>query len=123
MSTWNATPVPGLVSKPQAEPMASRILRLSCSSTRNRMMSRWPATVSPRNVLAGFSPSPRALVMTVQPVAPCARAAAVAEGLSEVAECLVAPLDFDLLARDFGVFPWSFIPLRRKRTTSSELTT
>ena len=44
-----------------------------------------------------------AVCLADDPAADQARAASLAESLGGAAECLVAPLDFDRLTRDFGV--------------------
>ena len=63
------------VSTTTASAISSRICRAMCSSTRNSNMSRCVSSDRPKKVLASTSPSPRALLITVAPVAPASRAA------------------------------------------------
>src|SRR5690606_5470757 len=76
-SICTAIPVPGLVSNSPTSAMCSRIRRLRCSSTSIRSTSRCAESAMPRKLTGLLRPSPRACVITVQPVARASRAASI----------------------------------------------
>src|SRR5690606_23567079 len=74
-ASWIARPDPGSLSNCPAAAMRSRMLEHKFSSTINSTMSWAAVSWRPRKVFFGTMPSPRALGMTVAPVAPASRAA------------------------------------------------
>src|SRR5690606_16040178 len=76
-SICTAMPVPGLASNSPTSLTCSRIRRLKCSSTSIMSTSRGAVSDMPRKLACFLSPSPRAWLMTVQPVAPLSRAARI----------------------------------------------
>src|SRR5210317_277903 len=111
-STTTAIPVPGFASNSPTSPICSRMCRLKCFSTSKSTTSRCVCRVRPKKVLLSSRPSPRALLITVQPVAPASRAACMMSSVlasstnaSISLKCMVLLLSqFCLFLPGFGRF-------------------